>query len=75
MRITGILAIVCVVISFFLWLGNWVLWNFFYTMLTGIPWLTTVQSVTAFIANVLELFAVLLVAIGLILASRKPKES
>ena len=75
MRITGILAIVCVVISFFLWLGNWILWNFLYSMVTGIPWLTTVQSVSAFIANVLELSAILLIAIGLIMASRRPKEN
>jgi len=51
------------------------LWTFFYALITSLPWLATVQSVTAFIANVLELLSILLVAIGLILASRKAKES
>jgi|KBSSwiStaDraftv2_1062776.scaffolds.fasta_scaffold22996_6 hypothetical protein len=75
MRVIGILAIACVVVSFLLWLGNWMLWTFFYALITSLPWLATVQSVTAFIANVLELLSILLVAIGLILASRKAKES
>jgi hypothetical protein len=72
MRTLGILAAICVVVSFLLWLTNWLGWTFLYpATYSGSPWMATVLQVIGFVANMLELLAILFLAIGLIAASKK----
>ena len=71
MRGLGIAAVILTVLSFFLWLGSWSYWMFMAASFGYDHPLQYVAQTCSVVSTIFEMLAILLVAIGLILAAKR----
>lgn len=69
MRLLGFASLALIVISFLLWLVGWVYWNFLAGVSSYGSVVAKVMQGTSFLGSLLEYLAILLIAIGLIIAA------
>ncbi len=72
MKMFGFFALALVALSFLLWVGGWIYWNFMYTMAQY--WSTTYMLMlgVSLLAGVCGFLAIVCLAIGLVIGPKSP---